>query len=368
MNIQYLEIKGFKSVADLQLHDISPFMALAGANGAGKSNVSDALAFFGAVVQRGAVQAIKEFGGYQQIHCYQSPKKQQTTMAFAIQIELAGKLYDYRLQLRGIDQSPYLLESLTVDGLSIIDRNGSSPMVVTLGEAKELWDFPEDMSALMFQGKSPLYAFLTNIRVFRIDPAAAKGANSASMDASTLDCQGKNVAALLSVLEKEDDFREQIMEWVELIVPGMESINTEQQRLDGTTVITFKEEGTKARFPAGLISDGTIYTLAILTAVLSRSGESGITIIEEPERGIHPKAIGELVTLFRGYGSVEHPIMITTHSESVVRNLETDELWLVGKEKGKTRLKRASDSGVDKRKIALDTAWLTNLFGGGLPW
>ncbi len=367
MKIDYLEIKGFKSVANIQLHDISPFMALAGANGAGKSNVADALAFLGAVVQRGAVQAIRDFNGFEQIHCYQSPKKQQTTMAFALQIELAGKRYDYRLQLRGIDQNPYLLESLTVDGVSMIDRSDLSPLL-KLGETKDAWGFPDDMSALMLLGKSPLYAFLTNIRVFRIDPAAAKGANSAGMDTSTLDSQGKNVAALLSVLEKDDDFREQIMEWVELIVPGMESVDTGQQRLDGSTVITFKEEGTKARFPAGLISDGTIYTLAILTAVLSRSGESGMTIIEEPERGIHPKAIGELVTLFRGYGSVEHPIMITTHSESVVRNLETDELWLVGKEKGKTRLKRASDSDVDKRKIALDTAWLTNLFDGGLPW
>ncbi|MNL47611.1 hypothetical protein D3C87_1704080 [compost metagenome] len=93
-----------------------------------------------------------------------------------------------------------------------------------------------------------------------------------------------------------------------------------------------------------------------------------MTIIEEPERGIHPKAIGELVQLMRENASVEHPIFITTHSESVVRNLDLEELWLVNKEDGKTKVKCALESAVNKNKIPLDTAWLTNLFDGGLPW
>ena len=371
MNISYLEIKGFKSVADLKLHDISPFMALAGANGAGKSNVADALAFLGAIVKRGAAQAIREFGGFQQIHCYKLAKKQSETITFALQVQFGECLYDYFLRLKDMRQRPSLLESLKIDGRVVIDRQVEGTTQVAFGGDESLQmlpDFSCDMSALMLLSQSPLYAFLTNIRVFRIDPISAKRPDSSNSDAAALDPLGKNVATMLSVLEKDIEFRDQIMEWVELIVPGMENVATEKQRLDGTTVITFKEEGVRARFPAGLISDGTIYALSILTAVLSRTNESGITIIEEPERGIHPKAIGELVGLLRANATVEHPIVITTHSESVVRNLETDELWLVGKEEGKTRLKSAKDSGVNKADIPLDTAWLTNLFDGGLPW
>ncbi|MGS0024044.1 AAA family ATPase, partial [Escherichia coli] len=92
------------------------------------------------------------------------------------------------------------------------------------------------------------------------------------------------------------------------------------------------------------ISDGTIFTLCIMTAILSRAQQTGITIIEEPERGIHPKAIGELVQLMRENTSLNHPIVITTHSESIVRNLEPDELWFVSKKEGKTQLKHASDA------------------------
>ncbi|ENU1226815.1 AAA family ATPase [Providencia rettgeri] len=371
MNIQKLEIKGFKSIAHVSLVNISPFLVFAGANGAGKSNLVDALVFLGAVVQRGALQAIREFGGFSQIHCFKFRKEQRTTMSFALSIDIAGQLFDYSLKIRELDKAPELQESLKINQASIIDRKAVGETLISLTEGaplQKLPDYPKEMSALMLLGKNPLYGFLTNIRVFRIDPFAAKEPDTSTADASILDAQGKNIATMLSVLEKDEDFREQIIEWIELIVPGMEAVATEKQRLDSSTVITFKEEGTRARFPAKLISDGTIYALCILTAILSRSKSSGITIIEEPERGIHPKAISELVSLMRDNASTEHPVFITTHSESVVRNLETNELYFASKVDGKTQLQGALDSGVDKTKIPLDTAWLTNLFDGGLPW
>lgn len=371
MNIRKLQIRGFKSVADLTLKDVSPLLVFAGANGSGKSNIVDALAFLGAVVKFGALQARTKFGGFSQIHCFKYRKEQRTTISFSMVLELAGSVYDYSISIRALDQAPQIAETLKVDGRLVIDRRAGSDTRVQLNESaglQSLPDYPKDMTALMLLGQSPLYAFLTNIKVFRIDPLAAKEPDSSTTDASELDAHGKNVASMLSVLQGDADFREQVLEWLELIVPGMENVSTEQQRLDGSTVITFKETGTKTRFPAKLVSDGTIYVLCILTAVLSRAHASGITIIEEPERGIHPKAIGELVQLMRESASVEHPIFLTTHSESIVRNLETPELYFVSKADGKTRVQAAASAGVDKTQIPLDTAWLTNLFDGGLPW
>ena len=103
-----------------------------------------------------------------------------------------------------------------------------------------LLDYPKDMTALMLLGSLPLYEFLTNIKVFCIDPLAAKEPSRATTDASELDEYGRNVASVLSRLEAEPEFREQVQEWLELIVPGMESISTETQRLDSSTVITFR--------------------------------------------------------------------------------------------------------------------------------
>ena len=169
------------------------------------------------------------------------------------------------------------------------------------------------------------------------------------------------------MLENDDDMRETILDWLCLIVPEMQNIASDNRHIDGSKMIQFEEESGK-KFPAHLVSDGTIYALCMLVAVLTRTQKPGITIIEEPERGLHPKAIGELVSFMREHASHYHPIILTTHSESVVRELELDELFFVSKENGKTQIKSVKDSGVDKNKIPLDTAWLTNTLGGGLPW
>ncbi|KPA86996.1 hypothetical protein PF66_06461 [Pseudomonas asplenii] len=241
MNIKKLHIKGFKSLADFQLKDVSPFLVFAGANGSGKSNIADALAFMGAVVKFGASQARTQLGGFSQIHCYKYRKELRTSISFSMEVELDGNLHDYSLTIRSLDKKPQLAEMLKVDGKLLIDRRPGADLKVQMGEStglQSLPDYPQDLAALMLLGQSPLRAFLTNTKVFRIDPMAAKEPDSSTTDTTELDTQGKNVASMLTVLEKDPDFRDQVLEWMELIVPGMESLSTEKQRLDGSTVIT----------------------------------------------------------------------------------------------------------------------------------
>lgn len=364
-----LTIKGFKSITELTLRESPPFIAFAGANGAGKSNIADALAFFGAVVKTGATQAIRSFGGFQQIHCYKLRKENRTTASLHLELELNQNKFIYDLKIKGMDKKPSITENLTINGKNYIDRKQPDKYHIILGgELTLLPSYSPDMTALMMLGETALYQFMTNISVYRIDPLGAKQADNAKTDGTFLDNHGTNIASVLAAMESDNDFKQQILQWMELIVPGLENVSTEEQKLDGSTALTFKEQGTKARFPAHLISDGTIYTLCMMTAILSRAKQPGVTIIEEPERGIHPKAIGELVQLMRENASTEHPIIITTHSESVVRNLEPEELLLISKQEGKTQLQHAADAGVDKKQIPLDTAWLMNMFDGGLPW
>ena len=294
MKIRKLHIKGFKSVANLTLENVSPFLVLAGANGSGKSNITDALAFLGEVVKQGAAPARTRFGGFAQIHCFKYRKAQRTTMQFALELELDGVVYDYHLTLRTLDAAPQIDETLRVDGQKIIDRPANGELHVQLSSASAMQvlpDYPKDITALMLLGSLPLYDFLTNIKVFRIDPLAAKEPSRATTDASELDEHGSNVASVLSRLEAEPEFREAVLEWLALIVPGMESISTETQRLDSSTVITFKEAGTKTRFPAKLVSDGTLYVLCMLTAVLSRASAVASPSSKNPSEAFTPRPL-----------------------------------------------------------------------------
>jgi predicted ATPase len=371
MKIDRIRIVGFKSVADLTLDDLTPYSVFAGPNGAGKSNLMDALAFVQCVIESGAVKALRKFNGFSQVHCYRFKKHKARTFEFIFEATLDDKALAYHLKIHGMDVAPTLEETLTLAGKTILERKkGVSPTLTTEElQTVAIPEMPADHSALMFTSFDlPLYRYLTNIQVFRFDPIGAKEPDASSADAGGLDQHGHNVATMLGSLEKDAQFRDQIMEWMELIVPGMQHVRAEQQVLDGRTVIKFKEEGTRAHFPAHLISDGTIYALCIMTAVLSRARGHGMTLIEEPERGIHPKAIAELVQFMRDNATPEHPVMVTTHSESVVRASRADELWLVNKEDGKTVAKNAARHSGDLGALNLDKAWLMNLFDGGLPW
>lgn len=207
--------------------------------------------------------------------------------------------------------------------------------------------------------------FLNNIRLYRIEPRSSLGNYRSSQDPSKLHHDGHNLPAVLSRLEKDDDIRETIIEWLELVVPGLEKVETQTERLTGTTALAFKEAGRDKWFPAHFISEGTIYLLSLLVAILDRP-PVGLTLIEEPERGLHPKAIIQLVQTFRERATLASPIWVTTHNESVIRCLKNNELWLVDKTEGVTHMKPIRE--YDATDLPLDQAWLCNVLNGGLPW
>lgn len=368
MNIKQIKISGFKSIADIELNELEPYSVLAGANGSGKSNFFDALQFISAVISLGTTQALRKFNGYEQVHCFKSRKSKARTFSASFDLVLDDKRVQYQLKIHDMDKEPKLEEQLSLDNIVFMSRKKEEVIFFDVNDEEQKFSgFPSDKSALMISAH-PLYELLSNIVVYRFDPIGAKEPDSSSTDQGELEQHGRNVATMLAGLEKDDVIREQIIEWMELLVPGLEKVATERQKLDARTVIKFKEEGTKANFPANLISDGTIYALCIMTAVLSRSKGLGMTLIEEPERGIHPKAITELVNLMRDNANTEHPIFVTTHNESLIRVSKPNELWLVNKREGKTEIKNTPKNFIAQNGLKLDEAWLMNMFDGGLPW
>ena len=101
MKIKRLEIKGYKSIGHLVLEDVPSLMVLAGANGAGKSNLVEALAFFSAILQKGLQITVNDFGGWKDIvpKVKNIQSKSKHDMFFDFHIHIRNELYHYRLEL-----------------------------------------------------------------------------------------------------------------------------------------------------------------------------------------------------------------------------------------------------------------------------
>jgi len=379
--IRALKITNFKSIDSLEVKGLSPFTVFAGPNGAGKSNFFDALDFVSLFLRSGIETALRQHGGFGTIHSEKRKAAYSRRFGFDIECELpaaedepqAFSVFHYSLTIDDLDSTtPEIEEHLWVNGEALLVRKkGASPVVKSGEEEQTLASFPDDYSALLLFQHLPIAGMLRNLNLYRIDPIGAKEPDQSDSDPTRLERKGHNLASVLSRLEQDAEMRETIMEWMELIVPGMEKIRTEQQKLDAKTAIVFKEQGTRRHFPAQMVSDGTIYALSILVAVLDSPTNYAMTLIEEPERGLHPQAIRELVDLIRQQATPSNPIWLTTHSESVVRELRLEELVLVDKIGGRSRMKCADSGNLTQESLAplnLDEAWLSNLLDGGLPW
>lgn len=379
--IRSLKITNFKSIDSLELADgLTPFSVFAGPNGSGKSNFFDALDFVSLFIRNGIEAALRSHGGYGIIHSEKRRADYARRFDFEIECILPIKRKDeeekdatlsYSLSIHCLDQMSQIEERLLVDGMLLLDRKKGEHPVIKGKEDQPIESFPKTYSALLLFSQLPLSEMLRNLRLYRIDPLGAKEPNQSDRDPLMLERKGHNLASVLSRLEANSKIRSAILEWMELIVPGIEKIQTEQQPLDSKTAVLFKESVTRKHFPAHMVSDGTIYALSLLVAVFDSTSGYGMTLIEEPERGLHPKAIRELIGLIREQASSGNPVWLTTHSESVVRELKLEELVLVDKKEGRTRMKRADSGNLTQENLVplnLDEAWLSNLLNGGLPW
>lgn len=391
MKIKKIQIKNFKSIEDITLEDIPPLMVLVGPNGSGKSNFVDALKFIGMVNKYGLANTLKDenLSFYpDNIKNLNLPDNEGDKIKFNFLIlnekdNSENKIQDFSYPIT-------LSKPLDFD-FWIMEEKGKE-MYETLRkyerDYKKLDDFsdkykdmPEEQIEYLERDRylSELDLFIkkiseqsfenmiSNIKVFRIDPFVIKSRSSLNNNPDFLNESGSNIAAVLEKLEKDELLREEIIDWLSFIVPELENIKINSNRLDGSKGLVFQEKSGQ-QFPAHMISDGTIYTLCMLVAVLTRTQKPGMTIIEEPERGLHPKAVYELISLMREQARPDHPIILTTHSEAIVRAAELNEIYLVNKENGATKIKDIRNKRINKKEIPLDTAWLTNLFNGGLPW
>jgi ABC-type Mn2+/Zn2+ transport system ATPase subunit len=114
----------------------------------------------------------------------------------------------------------------------------------------------------------------------------------------------------------------------------------------------------------GHLSDGTLRIAEILRALLQ---QSPVLLIEEPETSIHPGLLRRLLSEIDTY-STDRQTIISTHSPQVVSAARPDEIRVVERLKGGTKVTMLTRSQVDHLKSYLEEEGTLGeyVFGGAL--
>ena len=87
-------------------------------------------------------------------------------------------------------------------------------------------------------------------------------------------------------------------------------------------------------------SDGTFRVVALLISVLSPTNDNVLTLIEEPENCLHPKAVKTLISYLKQI-SQDKQIFITTHSSYLLNNVSPEDVIVA-------RIKESGDTTFEK--------------------
>ena len=338
MKIKSIEIDNFKSLLNFKLIEPNPFSVFVGANGVGKSNIFEALEYWSFK----AAISFEEYDTNQNYSWHNVDELFGGTRNF-----LNYNNYNNPLKINVLDEN---LNNLSFK-LNFKSYSKSEKRITSQSS--------QILPRLNFKNQ-----FINNFsRIFTTSKDANKLNLSNSDKKLNFNCD--NLENVLKRILDEPHKALEIKEWLDLLRPGFSDIKIEKD-LSEKPVLQFYEIGYEKPFAKNLISDGTFNILCLLTAIY-QTDEPQFLCIEEPENGLNPYAIKELVKFFRQQCADKgHYIWLNTHSQTIVNLLQPEEIIIVNKKDGITVAKQLKDK--DMHGLPMDEAWLTNALGGGVPW
>ena len=327
-NIDGLIIKNYKSLVNINIANLPKFMVFAGANASGKSNIFEAIEFLMHSAMTNGDMVFDIFGGKEQIINYNAQKSKKGDFEISLKISLEESNETISFGLKYIQQEDKLIKNIT--NITELDNNiQNSFSRIFIDNTKRA------------ENKLKVY-------------------NKLWLDTS-------NLSKILAPILDDKIKKEEIIDWVRVLIPEIESIVVDKDISGKSELKIIEKSYPKNPFVGNLISEGTYNIIALLT-LFYQSNKPQFVCIEEPEIGLNPAILSELVPFFREMTEkYNHHIWITTHSTSLVSELIEKELFIVNKKNGETNINVCKEGDFEEMKP--DEAWLSNMLkGGGLPW
>lgn len=178
-----------------------------------------------------------------------------------------------------------------------------------------------------------------------------------------LEENGENLAIVLRNILKDKEKSRQFSNLMKDMLPFIKQLDIDKF-YDKSLLFKVKEiYNHNAFIPSALLSDGTISVTAIVVALFFQNKH--LAIFEEPEHGLHPALIAQLMQLF--YAAAENKqIIVTTHNPEVLKYTRLEDLLLVSRnEKGFAIITKPAEQTMVKafleNELGIDQLFIQNL-------
>ncbi len=400
MFLKKLVVHNYKSLRHV-CFEPSPLAALIGPNAAGKSNFADAIHFLSEVYSQGLEVAIARKGGYENI-AFRKQRRTTAPIEFEIVLEGSGSDPDLNTELFFIKSNPlkkanFRFEhrfSIIAIGSGIkaafkvkeevfrifittkdtghaadfieqikISRSANRNVKMKINEEGFLYEYfgyfqatnerihenegflvkEQELIISSFLFRNFLFlAFISAISSFEVYQLSTNLSRAPGVPTPNpkLATTGENLPALVDWLQRLHPKQwEIVMSGMRDILVGLTDISVDYLHTK-TLGVSFREEGVGNAWSADDVSDGTIHSLALLVA--SVDPRSALLLVEEPENSVHPWIIRVIMERLRKVSALKN-VVVTSHSPVLINLLKPEEVWIIFRDKGETKLHRLID-------------------------
>ena len=369
--LESVRIRGFRSLADIELSGLGATSVLIGSNGSGKSNFLRFFEMLSWMVRSRALgEFVEKYGGADDQLFGGNSVTPRMDAEVALRTEAGRNDYRFSLTHAHPDRFMFTEEAFR------FSRSGW-PTEATwnhLGSGHREAAIVEAAHSTVSSEFNPTTArvivhLLRSCSVYQFhdtsDTSNFKKRWEAE-DNGTLRTHGGNLAAVLRRLEQEDNRRfELICQHIARVLPVFDRFQIEESY--GRVLLRWKARGSEKTFGAHLTSDGSLRFFALVTLLnLPREMLPDILLLDEPELGLHPVAVALVGNMIKALAS-DAQIIVATQSPLLVDVFELDEIVVLDLHDGRSVFRRLD---ADTYRMWLDDSftpgelWQKNLLGG----
>lgn len=385
--IEYLKVRNFRALKDIELKNMTPLTVLLGPNGSGKSTLFDVFNFLSECFQNGLRYAWDRRGRGREL----KTRGSEGPVVIELKYREARNtpLITYHLSIDEGARGPFIVEEWLAwkrgahgKPFRFLDYRQGKGNVIS-GEMPEANDIRHevplraaDLLAVNTLGQiasnprvAALRDFITDWYVSYLSVDDARFQPEAGPQ-ERLSKTGDNLANVIQYLsESHPKQLAHIMDVLRKRIPRLERIDATPMQ-DGRLLLQVKDAPFDTPVMSRFASDGTLKMLAYLT-VLYDPHPPRFVGIEEPENFLHPMLLPELGEECRA-AAERTQLLVTTHSPFFLDTCRANEVRVLYRDKdGYTRTQLASEiNGIAAfmdNGASLGRLWMEGHFHMGNP-